>query len=131
MRPSRRPGVLMPDPTLMLVVADALVDRLRRRVERWAFDDAADQRLTVALLVDAEERLARLSGSPPAPDLPELRQRVRDLDQWQAEDAARPPRRKPSMPHATALLLVVAGAAAGAEPERISRPTSPLLPRRS
>src|SRR5262249_21618352 len=36
----------MPDVTLLLVVADALVHRLRTRVERWAFDDMAFDDMT-------------------------------------------------------------------------------------
>jgi hypothetical protein len=32
----------MPDPALLLVIADALVARLRARVDGWDFEDMAD-----------------------------------------------------------------------------------------
>jgi hypothetical protein len=63
---------MTPDPALPLVVADALVARLRGRVDGWAFEDMADQRDTLARLVEAEERAARPRGCGPWHDLDEL-----------------------------------------------------------
>ena len=39
---------MTPDPALRLVAADALVARLRARVDGWDFDDMAHQRDTLA-----------------------------------------------------------------------------------
>ncbi len=76
----------MPDPALLLlVIADALVARLRARVDAWDFDDLADQRDTLARLVEAEERVARLRGVPEWADLPELRERLVEVTRWAAE----------------------------------------------
>src|SRR5262249_42142621 len=74
-------GSPMPNPT-ELIRADAAVRRLRAALERGdrhGWRDAAEQPLTVALLVEAEERLARLRGTQPWHDLDELRQRLREL----------------------------------------------------
>src|SRR5262245_40469019 len=85
MRPSRGPGVPMPDPALRLVVADALVARLRARVDGWDFDDMAHQRDTLAWLIEAEERVALLRGVNEWADLPELRERLAEVSRWVEE----------------------------------------------
>ena len=62
MPPSHGPGVPMPAPALLLVAADALVARLRARVDAWAFDDMAQQRL-VGLPGRLASRAAWSAGS--------------------------------------------------------------------
>jgi hypothetical protein len=73
----------------LLVAADALVARLRARVDAWAFEDMADQRDTLSRLVEAEETVAELRGVNESADLPELRQRLAEVTR-RAEDRGRP-----------------------------------------
>ncbi len=75
----------MTDPALLLIIADALVARLRARLECRCWDDPAQQRDTLARLIEAEERAARLGGVPEWGDLPELRERLAEVTRWAAE----------------------------------------------
>jgi hypothetical protein len=78
----------MPDSALLLVIADALVARLRARVDGRDFGDLADQRDTLARLVEAEERSARLRGVYEWGDLPELRERLAEVTRRAKEGGA-------------------------------------------
>jgi hypothetical protein len=82
----------MSDVALLLVVTDALVARLRARVGGWDFEDKADQRDTLARLVEAEEEVAALRGVYEWHDLPEPRGRLAEGTRWVAEEEEGTPR---------------------------------------
>src|SRR5262245_54823594 len=81
----------MTDPALLLVIADAAVTRQRAAWGdgRGGWEDMAGQRLTLALLIEAEERTARLRCVGEWADLPELRETLANLGRMEAEAAAK------------------------------------------
>ena len=66
---------------------------MRARVDGWAFEEHAEQRDTLARLIEAEERVAELRGVSAWADLPELRA-------WLAEAGRRAEERAGGAPHA-------------------------------
>ena len=91
MPPDRAPDVrrlAFPPRRLMRCPPDAAVARLRARLGGRAWEDMADQRDTLARLIEAEERAAERRGVSEWGDLPGLRERLGEVTRWAAEGGA-------------------------------------------